>query len=155
MSFLDAIPSLGGGEVSFIDYPSYHFAPGLKAERHGQEEQDKPLPLSLCRTQCQLTSFPNFPLSALAIGLGLGCPLQGFPIRPSQRLGSCDPGIPWLDMAVNSDLDLDKGFGSGLQQVSCRTRDPSLAPVPSPSPPSWLGNSRVLISIRISTAGSS
>ena len=64
---------------------------------------------------------------------------QGFPIRPSQRLGSCDPGISWLEMAVNSDLDLDKRFGSGLQQVSCSARDFSLAPVPSPSSATRLG----------------
>ena len=115
MSFLDAIPSTGDGEVSFIGYPSYYFDPGLKAEWHGQEEQDKALPLSLCRTQCQLNSFPSFPLSALTTYLGLGCPLQGFPIRPGQRLGPCDPGISWLDVTVNSDLDLDKRFGSGLQ----------------------------------------
>ena len=101
--------------MSFIGYPGYHFAPGLKAEWHGQEEQDKLLPLSFCPAQCQLNSSPSFPLSALATDLGLGCPLQGFPIRPGQRLGSCDPGISWLDMAVNSDLDLDKRFGSGLQ----------------------------------------
>ena len=48
MSFLDAIPLQGEGGVCFIGYPSYHFAPGLKAEWHGQEEQDKALPLSLC-----------------------------------------------------------------------------------------------------------
>ena len=88
---------------------------------------------------CQLNSFPSFPLSALATDLGLGCPLPGFPIRPSQRLGSCDPGISWLDMAVNSDLDLDKRSGSGLQQVCCSARDFSLAPVPSPSSATRLG----------------
>ena len=139
MSFLDAIPSLGEGEVSFIGYPSYYFAPGLKAEWHGQVEQDKALPLSLCQTQCQHNSFPSFPLSALATDLRLGCPLPGFPIWPSQRLGSCDPGISWLDMTVNSDLDLDKRFGSGSQQVSCSTRDSSLAPVPNPSSLTRLG----------------
>ena len=133
------IPSPGDDEVSFIGYPSYYFAPSLKAEWHGQEEQDKVLPLSLCRTQCQLNSSPGFPLSALAADLGLGCPLPGFPIWPSQRLGSCDPGISWLDMTVTLDLDLDKSFGSGSQQASCSTRDPSLAPVPRPSPPTRIG----------------
>ena len=139
MRFLDAIPSLGEGEVSFIGYPSYYFAPGLKAEWHGQEEQDKALPLSLCRTQCQLNSFPSFPLSALATHPRPGHLLPGFPICPSQRLGSYDPGISWLDMTVTSHLDLDKRFRSGSQQVSCSTRDPSLALVPRPSPPTRIG----------------
>ena len=115
------------------------FCPGLKTEWHRQEEQDKLLPLSLCRVQCQHTSFPSFPLSALATDPRPGCPLPGFPIWPSQRLGSCDPGISWLDMTVTSDLDLDKRFGSGSQQVSCSSRDPSWAPVPSPSSPTRIG----------------
>ena len=139
MSFLDAIPLQGEGDVSFIGYPSYYNAPGLKAEWHGQEEQDKPLPLSLCRTQCQFNSFPSFPLSALATYPRPGCPLPGFPIWPSQCLGSCDPGISWLDLTVTSDLDLDKRFGSGSQQVSCSARDPSLAPVPRLSPSTRIG----------------
>ena len=42
-------------------------------------------------------------------------------------------------MAVNSDLDLDKRFGSGLEQVSCSARDFSLAPVPGPSSATQLG----------------
>ena len=106
MSFLDAIPLQEEGGVSFIGYLSYYFAPGLKAEWHGQEEQAKALPLSLCRTQCQFNSSPSFPLSALATDPRPGCPLLGFPIWPSQRLGSCDLGISWLDMTVASDLDL-------------------------------------------------
>ena len=108
--------------------------------------------LCLCPSaepRCQLNSFPSFPLSALATDLGLGFPLPGFPIRPSQCLGSCDPGISWLDMAVNSDLDLDKRFGSGLQQVSCSARDFSLAPVRGPSSATRLG-----ISGSISRSGS-
>ena len=48
MRLLDAIPLQGEGGVSFIGYSSYYFAPGLKAEWHGQEEQGKTLPLSLC-----------------------------------------------------------------------------------------------------------
>ena len=139
MRFLDAIPLQGEGGVSFIGYPSYYFAPRLKTKWHGQEEQDKALPLSLYRTQRQHNSFPSFPLSALATDPRPGRPLPGFPIWPSQRLGSCDPGISWLDMTVTSDLDLDKRFGSGSQQVSCSTRDPSWAPVPSPSSPTQIG----------------
>ena len=107
----------------------------MKTEWHRQEEQDKLLPLSLCRVQCQHTSSPNFPLSALATNPRPGCPLPGFPIWPSQRLGSCDPGISWLDMTVTLNLDLDKRFGSGSQQASCSTRDSSLASVSSPSSP--------------------
>ena len=119
MSSLGVIPFPGDGGVSFISYPGYYFAPGLKAEWHGQEEQDKPCHYLLCPAQCQLTSSPSFPLPALATDLGIGCPLQGFPIQPGQRLGSCDPGISWLDMAVFSDLDLDKRFGSESLQESC------------------------------------
>ena len=41
-------------------------------------------------------------------------------------------------MVVISDLDLDKRFGSGSQQVSRSARDPSVAPVPRPSSPTRL-----------------
>ena len=99
-------PSTGAGGASFIANPSYYFAPGQQAEWQGQGEQDKPLPLSPRPGQCQLNSSPNFSLPALATDLGIGFPLQGFPIRPGQRLGSRDPGTSWLDVAVSSDLDL-------------------------------------------------
>ena len=73
------IPLPGGGEASFISYPDYIFDPVLKRQWHGQEEQDKALPLSFSLAHCQFTISPSFSLSALATGLGIGCPLQGFP----------------------------------------------------------------------------
>ena len=77
--FQDAIPLPGGVEAAFIGYPGYVFTLGLKRQCHGQEEQDKPLPLSFSPAHRQFTISPSFPLSALATGLGIGCPLQGFP----------------------------------------------------------------------------
>ena len=66
-------------------------------------------------------------------------PLHSFPIWPGQRLGLRDPGTLWLDVVVTSDLDLEKRYGSGSQQTSCSTRDPSLASVSSPSSATRLG----------------
>ena len=66
-------------------------------------------------------------------------PLHSFPIWPGQRVGLRDPGTLWLDVVVTSDLDLEKRYGSGSQQTSCSTRDPSLASVSSPSSATRLG----------------
>ena len=134
-----SIPSPGDGEVSFIGYTGYHFAPGQQAEWQGQGEQDKPLPLSPSPGQCQLSSSPNFPLPALAADPCLCFPLHGFPIWPGQRLGLRDPAIPWLDVDVFSDLDLGERSGSGSLQKRRSAREPSLAPVPRPSPPTRIG----------------
>ena len=79
--------------------------------------------------------------------------LPGFLIWPSQRLGSCDPGISWLDMTVALDLDLGKRFGSGSQQASCSTRDSSLASVSSPSSPTRIGISGSLSRLGLEPPG--
>ena len=116
----------------------------MKAKWHGQEEQDKPLTLSSLPCPVLAHQLPKLFSSSIGNRPRYRFPLQGFPIRLSQRLGSCDPRISWLDMAVISDLDLDKRFGSVLQQESCSARDFSLAPVPSPGSATRLGIARSL-----------
>ena len=50
--FQDAIPFPRVVEASFVGYSGYVFTPGLKRQWHGQEEQDKPLPLSFNPAHC-------------------------------------------------------------------------------------------------------
>ena len=76
-----SIPLPRGGEAFFIGYPGYVFTPGLKREWHGQEEQDKPWPLSLRPAHCQSNGALYFPLRAMAAELVVACLLLLFQIR--------------------------------------------------------------------------
>ena len=122
---------------SQTELPKCPWPAGRMAGTRGTRQASAPALLtesSVSTPSSQAFLFQLSPQSSASVFL-----LHSFPIWSGQRLGLRDPGTLWLDVAVTSDLDLEKRFGSGSQLKRRSTRDSSLAPVPGPSSPTQIG----------------